>query len=473
MTVKDSSPRLTRWALLLQSYNFDIVYKSGKTNQDADALSRNPIDSESYQICALTAKDISFYQQNDEFCMKLRNLIAEGNDDNFKIINNILYRSDSRRNRVVVPEALVPDIFRENHDSPLGGHQGIKRTLRRLHRSYYWQGMDEDVKERIRNCITCANVKSPRRTFYEPHGTDVVLEKPFQRIALDTFGPLPLSNSGNKYIFVAQDMFCRYAFAKATAANNTDSLAAFLQEVILTTSSVPESILSDNGAPYSSTLTRILCLKLGINQNFSPAYHPESNGLVERFMSTIKNMIMSYTSENQTDWDEKIAHVLFAYNTTPHSETNETPFFLVFGRDPRLPTDMSTFTNILEEPTTDVSKYKTELTRNLTSAYKFVGHFNQQAKDRNKNILSEKRKNVPFSIGDLVWHKQHVVSNAAKGIAAKLIKLWKGPYRVIDKRDAVFDLKSLDSKVQLTNVHAQLLKAYLGTDPESIDDEAS
>jgi transposase InsO family protein len=118
---------------------------------------------------------------------------------------------------------------------------------------------------------------------------------PFDSLALDTFGPLPTSVLDNRYILVAQCLFSRYVILVPLPNQTEEAVAKALVSAVFSEHGIPRVILSDNGPPYSSTLLEILALKLGIHHKFAPAYHPQSNGLVERFMSTLRNMIVSFT----------------------------------------------------------------------------------------------------------------------------------------------------------------------------------
>ena len=466
MTIKDNSTRLTRWSLTLQAYNFDIIHKAGKSNQDADALSRQP---HTENILALTGLDIRSLQNTDVECQNILKLFNNGKREDINMKNGIIYGNG----RILLPECLRLDIIKENHDSPLGGHQGMTRTTTRIHKKFYWPKMDEDIHNYIKKCVICARTKSPRRKLYEQ--VDISdISKPFQRLAIDGYGPFTNSHEGMKYIIVAQDMFSRYVLGKATKSLNTEEMEIFLSEIALTTTGIPECIYSDNGPPFSSSKLQTYCIKLGINQKFAPMYHAESNGLVERFMAPLNTMIVSFTSDHQKDWDLYLQHVLFAYNTTPHTEIKETPYYLVFGRDPRLPTDiiLNYNANYNTTSTEDIRNYKTKLTQNLIKAFAWIKQQNLQIKNKNATLLRSRTQPINFQIGDLVRLKKPTLSNKEKGISAKLVKIWVGPYRVIERDGAQFTLKSLNQQETLYRIHADRLKlAEEGLDVDVLEKE--
>lgn len=126
---------------------------------------------------------------------------------------------------------------------------------------------------------------------------------------------------------------------------------------------------SENGTPYSSTLLATIAVILKIKQSLAPEYHPQSNGNAERFMGTLRNMIVSYTNEvaDHSKWDEDLGLFQLAYNSSQHSQTGFTPFYLVFGRDPRVPATVA-----LTPAALNPDHYQSSLKYNIDAAHKIV-----------------------------------------------------------------------------------------------------
>jgi transposase InsO family protein len=103
----------------------------------------------------------------------------------------------------------------------------------------------------------------------------------------------------------------------------------------------PKTLLSDRGKNFLSKLIREVCNLLSIKKLNTPAYHPQTDGLVERFNSVISQSLSMYVSANQKDWDEFLPSILFAYRTSPQATTGDFPFYLLYGREPRLPADVN------------------------------------------------------------------------------------------------------------------------------------
>ena len=135
---------------------------------------------------------------------------------------------------------------------------------------------------------------------------------------------------------------------------------------------------------------------VGIKKLNTTAYHPRCNGLVENF---IRAMIAKHAQTHGPDWDLYLQHLLFAYRTKPHCSTKESPFYLLYGQDARLPTDAVLSLARLEY-SVDLDDYKTELTRGLSSAWKWARQAVARAKKTQKKNFDRKAKEVTYSPGD-------------------------------------------------------------------------
>lgn len=324
----DLRGRLARWTLLLQQHDFDIVYRPGSQNAGPDALSRYPPAA---MISSFQPSDIATAQASDPFCQDL--LQKPSLPSGFSQESGILFFGA----RPVLPESLRKDVFELLHSNPTSGHLGIGLTLQRFNRLYYSPNQQAWVKKMVNQCSTCQRVKRTNTTLGHTnlvHSAPSV--HPFDTIAIDTFGPLPLSLAGNRYIIVIQCLFSRYVIPIAVPSNTDKCVIECLLRVI-GEHGVFRAILSDNGPPYAGILMNALAKHLKIDQRFAPAYHPQSNGLVERFMETLKNMISSYidVDNHQTTWDIHLSEFQLAYNSTAHQTTKYSPFSVVHGREAR------------------------------------------------------------------------------------------------------------------------------------------
>jgi transposase InsO family protein len=163
---------------------------------------------------------------------------------------------------------------------------------------------------------------------------------PWMQVAIDTVGPLHTTRHGNKYIICMVDYFTRYCEAQAVEEQSTHTVLRAVYNQVICRHGVPQVLISDRGSPYVSEVAKQMFNRLGITRHYSSAYHPQSNGAVERFNRTLKETLRVWANENADDWDDLLPFALFSYNSAYHSTIKNTPFFLEHGRMPRMPLDV-------------------------------------------------------------------------------------------------------------------------------------
>ena len=185
--------------------------------------------------------------------------------------------------------------------------------------------------------------------------------------------------------------------------------------------------MSDRGANFLSDLIQGVCEILGVKKVNTSGYHPQTDGLVEKFNSTLINMISKCCEVKQHDWDEHLPFLLFAYRSTVQESTRESPFFLLYGRDPRLPTE-----TVLSKPVSpylvDIEDYRTELAVKLPTAWSTAQAKIGKAQQSQKEQYDRKAKVPKLSIGDRVMVH---MPGEVKGKTWKLARPFHGPYRVV------------------------------------------
>uniref|UniRef100_A0A9J8BEK1 Gypsy retrotransposon integrase-like protein 1 n=1 Tax=Cyprinus carpio carpio TaxID=630221 RepID=A0A9J8BEK1_CYPCA len=271
--------------------------------------------------------------------------VAEGEDlqpaphptPHFVVQNGLLYCVAQRRGEektlLVVPRSKVQTVLELAHAHPMAGHLGAQNTAQRIRDRFHWPGLEGDVKRYCQACPTCQRT-SPHTPPPSPLIPLPIIEVPFERIGMDLVGPLPKSARGHEHILVIVDYATRYPEAiplrKATAKN-------IAQELFLLSSRVglPAEILTDQGTPFMSRIMADLCKLLKVRQIRTSVYHPQTDGLVERFNKTLKQMLRRVVAEDQRDWDQMIPYVLFGIREVPQASTGFTPpgFSTRFSRD--------------------------------------------------------------------------------------------------------------------------------------------
>jgi len=240
-SVNDPGSRLIRWRLKLEEYDYEIIHRAGKGNTNADALSRNPVTDQPQ-------------------------------------VNNITQRIKERE----YSEAEKQQILYEYHNAPLGGHQRITRTLNRIKLAHNWPGLTKDVENYVAKCEFCQKVS--RKTKMPLIITETSSE-PFEKCALDIVGPLSITTLGNKYLTFQDDLT---KFSKAIPLPNQEATTVAKEFItkIICEHGIPEMVLTDQGTNFLSEIFKNTCKLLKITK-IQTAYHPESNGALERSHRTL------------------------------------------------------------------------------------------------------------------------------------------------------------------------------------------
>ena len=167
--------------------------------------------------------------------------------------------------------------------------------------------------------------------------TEYTVSFPMDRICTDILGLLPETNNGAKYVLCVQDSFTKYVECYAIPDQPSSTVADKLVFEFYSRYGCSLDLHSDRAANYQSELLREVCRLLEIKQTKTPGFRAMANGMIERFNSTLLNMISAYVDENQKDWDRYLPLLTLAFNSTVHASTGFTPYKLMFSRDCILP----------------------------------------------------------------------------------------------------------------------------------------
>lgn len=169
---------------------------------------------------------------------------------------------------------------------------------------------------------------------------NIIVGSPMQMVAIDILGPLPTTASGNKYVLVVGEYFTRWMEAYALPNQEAVTIAQKLLDEMFCRFGLPEKLHSDQGRQFEGEVVTHLCRLLGIEKSRTTPYHPQSDGLVERFNRTLLSMLATCAEHNPTDWDCYLSKLCMAYNSSLQHTTGYSPYVLMFGREPRLPVDV-------------------------------------------------------------------------------------------------------------------------------------
>ena len=207
----------------------------------------------------------------------------------FFVMEGVLHREEPLfpgQHCVVVPASLRADLLTQAHQGRFVGHLAEKKVYDRLRRYVWWRGMRGDIHDHCQSCLVCVSRKGGHRCL-KPPLQPIPVGGPFHRVAVDVL-QLPLTVHGNCYVVVFMDYFTKWLKAFAVADQTAETIARLFAEEIICRHGIPEELLSDQGANFLSNLVLELCKILGVNTS---GYHPQTDGMVERFNSTLTSMI--------------------------------------------------------------------------------------------------------------------------------------------------------------------------------------
>ena len=420
-------------------------------------------------------------QQADPTCRAIADLLSAGRvvstTDNqvvklaqakahlFELLNGVLYFRSPFGPRMFCPPSLQDEVFRGLHDSAFGAHMGVAKTLARIRSQYWWPGMEAYVKFRVDSCQVCCERKRSHSRAQWGLLKPVEVADIFHTVAADFLGPLPKTKSGNRYILVFMEYLTRFAIVIPSASADANTVAtAFVDKVIPRFGAVCR-FLSDRGQAFASNLVKAISTVFGTRKIFTSAYHPQCDGLVERFNSTLLNMLSKFTSANQDDWDEFTSAVEFAYNSSYQASVGDSPFFLLTGRDPLFPINFGELpADVLNSTAkiTDVVEWREKLVSRLELARKLASDSLKASQKSAEAQYNRTHQPHRFLSGQMVWlYTPHV----KKGLSPKLARPWSGPFRIVEVDQCTARLrstKSSGSRALKQRIHVSRLKMYLG-----------
>ena len=474
------SGKLARWGLALQEVDLTIHYRPGKSNVCADSLSRCPLDqpdicvedsvagankgeksesldvgedfvgeensldkqSEHLIIAAVGQeseeqrigsrqredpylKEIIDYQEGDILPSddkKARELLMSRSQ--YHLMEGVLYYVETDKTlHLIPPESDRRRLFEEVHSGTFGAHLRDAKVHGELSKHYWWPKMRSDISKWCQSCLVCAT-RYPGRAVHPPL-TPIPVEGPFHRVGVDVIQFIT-SHDGNRYAVVFTDYLTKWPEVFATKDQTALTIAKLFVQEIICRHGVPCQLLSDRGPAFLSYLMTEICGLLGVNKINTTAYHPQTNGLTERFNRTLTDMLAKKVEQSGKDWDNHLPFVLFAYRASIQESVKESPFYLLYGRDPRLPTTLNMDGASGQE--VDVDTYKGEMTVKMNEAWELARSSIKKAQRTQKNYYDQQSKPPKFKVGDRVL----VYMPAAKACKAyKFARPFHGPYRIV------------------------------------------
>lgn len=349
--------------------------------------------------------------------------------DILELKDGVLYRSSQFKGQsykqLLLPEVVREEVFQALHDDL--GHQGRDRTTSLFKQRFFWPGMDSYIEEKVQQCPRCIKRKAlPAKASL----VSISSTAPMEIVCID-FLSLERSKGGFEHILVVTDHFTRYAQAFPTRNQTAATTAKVLFEQFFVHYGFPNRIHSDQGANFESNLIKELFTLAGISKSHTTPYHAMGNGQCERFNQTLLKMLGTLPETKKSDWKSYVAPMVHAYNVTIHSSTGFSPYFIMFGRHPKLAIDALLGINFDGTSAKSRNEYVRKLRDRLSLAYNKAKQTADETAEVYKQQYDQKAKAAMIRPGDIVLFRNVTLRGKTK-IADK----WESdPYVVLSQPD--------------------------------------
>ena len=433
----------------LNSNRFDPKLYASCTLPEEDKLQK--ADGTELSDLASEPLNLAFEQSRDSDLVSIKNLVlnGEGNKQLLKhhiVVDDILYYLSDVDNdpylRLFVPSHLKHLVIKGYHDD--NGHMGIQKTYDTIKRKYYWPNLFKEVHEHVSACILC-QTRSLQRIRQPLQETDIP-PYPFAKLSMDLSGPYPRTLSGNIYIISFVCHLTGWPECFAVKDKSAETIAYLILEEIFPRFGCCLQIVTDNGTEQCNRVVAETLKALNIDHVRTSVYSPQSNSKVERFHRTLHDVLAKKLADNEETWDLHLNQTLAAIRFNVSESSKYSPFFLLYGHDCVIPTD------VILKPR---RKYQGEELHLITleeqhKAFCRVRSNLRKAKKRQAKYADRGAKSVEFKVGDPVFYKAHTRN--------KLGQRWLPYHRIIEKRGPVSYVILNQLTSATSRVHARDLR---------------
>lgn len=331
---RDPRGKFARWLAELEYVPYRVEYKRGADNAVADALSRAPSDEAAPEFVSSIAgaphrvRELRDEQAADQSVQEMRARIGEPDGQTLSVDSGIVLRDG----KICVPASLAAEYATAIHNEC---HFGIDKTLSAVQHRFDIRDARRIVSDVCRRCDICQRMKACKRPSQPLQPIFLDEDRPRHAIAYD-IATLPFSTDAHRYVLVIVDLFSRYTELVAMHDQRAESVTEALLANWICRHGRPAVMLSDQGRNVDGEAVRDLCARWGIEKRHSSAYHPETDGLAERTIQTVKATLRTIMAESLVDrqeWPQILARVAFAMNNSVNASTGVSPHLIMFGED--------------------------------------------------------------------------------------------------------------------------------------------
>ena len=456
-TQSNLNQRQLRWQEKAADYDMEILYKPGKENVVADALSRIRINI----LCPLSTRSLREQAIKGYRNSPLGKLIKEVErreepTKRYTVENGLLYyRTDEFGSwRLCLPD--IPyrkTVIHDNHDLAIAGHPGFIKTYSRIARDYYWPNMGKDIRKHVQECDACQRTKPANHPPVGRLHPLPVPARPWESIGMDRLGPLPKSASGKDTILIAIDRLTKMARFIPTHSTDTSKETAdlFLREVFRH-HGLPSNIVSDRDPRFTAKFWEALQKALGVELLMSTAEHPQTDGQAEAAVKVIQKLLKPFVFQGE-DWEELLPSLEFAYNDTTQSSTGQTPFYLNYGHHP-----------------TGVTRHETVDNPHAEDQVQYLLRLQEAARDAINDAQQVQRRNADRRriAGTLIKEGDWVLLRRKESEKRKLAPIADGPFEVTKVGTNAVTLRFPRNSRAHPTVNISRVQLYFGPRPRLI-----